>query len=506
MNNTISSNQRPGGILISLAVFVHLVDFFILGFDMSNPVSWITRVLLYLLLAVIGASLLSSGPGDSRTKTETFVVSAIAAIGIPLILSLLRLLGLSQSQSQPFEWAIFVVPVWILYLVGYKGIWGNSFFTRALVGIYLIGLMLSFLMFISVDMINTGRIADLTFEGSSINPSLVVGSFYSDFIVAPIINIREGFSDNVNATALRERNFENVFRNGNNYRGNVEDVSTETGIFLDNLNVRDEYRAGSSIRIPANIRVRTFDENQINMEFECIAVKDNGGEVIGNISPSNMIFEGLDSNTVFCEFDDLELGNYRFRFDATANFYTAASSDFYFVSGETVQGLFEGNERIDARSFGIPSSPETIFTKGPVSLKMENSQVLPIEVYNDRQTNFFLDWRLENANARSGEIRSVRTFDIHLPEIFDLESEGCTLPMQESIAQSEENENYKVYSFELDGDNISSRDLGCNVALSAQNADNFVGNGVRDLTEATVFTEVTYDYTLIERSRFRVIR
>ncbi len=476
--------------LFLIAIAVHLVDAFVFNFGTSTNVL-IIRASIYLIALSLPFYLSLEGDFEDKWKSS-IIPTLIVIIFMPLFLWLINLAPIEAEAYTILHFLVYIVPIWPIYLAMMSG----SSKLQFLLKFYTLAMVIMALIII------IGTYGSDVPETTGFGMDMIgFDEAWQGFRETVIENSITGIGNIITGarTELDTRINETL---GRGYQGQVERVSADTGITIQNPMIRSSYSENDVIRISIPVRVRTFDDKNTNIEFGCTA---NSGreEYEGVVSPQNHEFSGFETRTVICEFDNLSRNNYRFEFNADFEFETWGYTELYFISAETLMQMFEGGERIDARAFGIPRTPRTTYTSGPVFLGTNNSQEMPLEVHNDRDTYVYLDWGVENAERLYGDINRINSFEISLPSVFEIDSDRCNLPLTTATRDEDIADAYTRYTFEYEGEGRILR-LGCEAKLPRESKNRIISDSLGSITEVTALSKVNYDYSLSERDSIRV--
>ncbi len=485
-----SSASNGFTLLFIVAIVIHLIDIFLFNFGTSTGILF-ARATIYLVALSLPFYLSIEGEAEHKLKAS-LIPTGIVVLFFPIFLWIINLAPVDHTVQETLHFLMFIIPIWPIYLALNSGSGALQTLLKAYIFLLVAGAI----------------VVIIGLYGSEIpqTPGLDIGRVdferaWTGFREVVIDNTFQGISSIISGarTEIDTRINESL---GRGYQGDVERVSSDTGITIQRPNIRSSYSEDDIIRISIPVRVRTFKDNDTDIAFECSATSGRT-RVLGNVTPNIETFRGFDTRTVFCEFENLSRGTYRFEFTANFEFETWGYTELYFVSATTIEQLFEGGERIDARAFGIPRMPRTTYTTGPVFLGTNNSQEMPLEVHSDRDTYIYLDWGVENANRLYGDINRINHFEVSLPSVFNLDSDRCNLPISSSESDTSVSDLYTLHRFEYDGTGrILS--LGCEVTIPVSQRGVIVSDTIGSLTEVTVLSKVNYDYSLRALDTIRV--
>lgn len=468
LDNFSTDDSSSIGIFFMLALIVHLVDIFLIGFqrDMGSA---IIMFVAYLALTVIGVMFIFR-TGLSSDTWNLATISLIA-FGLPFI-------TLFYNPA----WLLTVLmcaPVWPLYLFANPG---DSKAVEVIGKFYLIIIIiLGTWSLISVTAIGSAGITspagDMS-EAFSIANDFFLGN--AKKIVKGILGVPDLVDQKLNQTLGMDY-----------FTGQVEQNENEPlGVYLEDVRAIEElYSPGNPVVVWATLRGKSF-EGAIHIENTCYAKL--GSEVIrGQVYPEETDLFYDESTTLECEFSGLAPGSYQVYFSSTFLFPTWGYVEYTYVDRETLRSYYSQKKDIH-REMDIPQRTQAIYTNGPAAIGM-NAVDMPIAVDSDEGRVPSFGVTLSNAWPQ-GKINYVDTLSVRVPEGISFES--C-IPQYENIDYEE---NLKVYNFRVKSPQEFFTTVTCRTNIDYP--PNFFAG--QEKVVRTFAVEAVYSYSLKESTNIRV--
>ncbi|MFT4311171.1 MAG: hypothetical protein ACMXX7_00940 [Candidatus Woesearchaeota archaeon] len=502
-----NKKESPGKaqIAVFLVIIIHLIDILFLGLMEIGP-TLPGKVILYVALAFMCYFLLKEFyyGNFAAYAIQTYAILTVLSIGLypflGYILSLLPIEGFVTYLSV----VAMIVPPWYIYLTYSEGI-RIPVITAFIGGAYI---AILFALIITASLTATTSFQDLGIEVAGVNPSVPF-----QVLTAFIVDTGENIWENIKSTfdaggAAIDRRINQTL--GLGYQGEIEQVREQTGVFIEDFApLATEYRTDENIIVFGALRARSFTEQEVPINLRCEATR--GQETIqGVANPPFISVARQAQRPVRCEFEPglLSPGRYTVTIYAEFDFQTTSYTEHFFVGSDQLNALrdgeLDGNPNWNSR-MRVPNLPTTVYTRGPVSIGMQQSSRMPIEVTPGTNTEFLLRFGAENRERSFGEIKEMKQFTLRLPN--NIELHQCTLPMSSQSAQTgsllTQSENYKTVTF-LASPGSRIVELGCLARITNTHANNYISGTLIPIV-ATIVAEVDYRYELFARTHISVV-
>ncbi len=468
-----------GQLLLFIAIFVHLFDFFWFEFQV-NAETIVGRFAMYLALSLLAYLTLKMSIGDSL-KEFTFI-SLIPLVLLPMLFDYMSNFAIGQEFATQLQMWVFLIPFWLVYLMFIKKI--SAGFLGGVAKFYLSAIFV-FILFILITNFATSLGQATSAEGVDSEEALVDAK---DFLVDTfdsIVGTFTGIAGRVTGEVDRRLN-ETL---GYGYQADVERTMDRSGVFLENFRPVGTFYENQSVRMYADFEVRSFME-EFSISFYCILRDRSGREIVGTAVPSSIVVNEFDNRRIFCDFEDVNLsaGSYTARLLSSFNYKTSGYSTYYFVPRSTLE---EDTRTTWNQRHNIRERPVNIHTQGPVFLGMNESVRLPIPIFENRTTYFAIDYGVRN-NQQRGEIQRITEFTTKLPQALVIEQNQCTIPLFNT--GTDVNTGYEIYTYTMDPDeNRRILAVSCNIQIPKERVDEVASSGARPVT---IYAEVAYDYAI----------
>ena len=498
-----AEDNGPGAayFAVILVILFHLTDAYFTGLmaiDNTLPV----KIMMYTVLAFAVFYLLNGYYEGNYAghAIKTYSILTVLSIGLyPFLAWIFTILPLSEYVSF-LSVAALILPPWYVYLTYFEGI-KVPLLTNAIRTIY-IGLL--FLLIVPAALMAGGSVQELGVDVEAVNPSIPF-TILKEFMLEETQRIKETFESSISSgrTQFDRRLNETL---GIGYHGEIERARDQTGVFIQNFNsLSTTFYEDERAVFLGVLRARSFSMDEVDIKLSCEAIPRSGSRISGKvITPANDNIVTISTNAqipIRCEFEPNQLtpGRHEIRMYADFDFETTSSTIHYFVGADIIESLRTPG-RATTPSWNsimrISSTPNTIFTGGPVSIGMDNSAEMPIEVFSNADTVFPIRYGVQNLNLQLGEIQQIHNFTIKLPQTISLDS--CTPNTAESRNINDIIQGFKAYTINFQaepGRPTRVAEIMCFARIREADANNFISGSLQSI-EPSIIGQAVYTYKL----------
>lgn len=480
--------------------------------------TWLT---IYAVIALwLAPWLLSFGEGYVKTfmskRMIGFVVTSFVAWILPIVID--KLIPELVKTNVWFRFLIIISPAWLVFLM--FTVHDDPVVAKIRKWWMIIWIVLLVLTLLGI-IINI-RVPTEVQGKYSFNPWEVIKEVFLKIwtklkdVVSSIFGIVPATKYFVN------RNINSSI--GQSYVGEVDQYSSrDLGVRFANTRLSaTEYRVGDEVSVWTDVLGESFT-GTIDLELHCFAKRGTKESYEGKVQ-----VRGVDNNRVVMRMRDLVSVSCMFDTENwTAGYYDLTiAAQFYFDTWGYVQYYFSPEELLydmieqgvdPAQEAGISSTPQPIYTNGPVMLGLPSGMQLPIPIDPEDPDRLSMRYGASVQNQWvEGKVASLRHIDLLVPPEFVLR--GCdhtdTIKgdKQEPGFDTDAATGYRKYSFEkvdTQGANYAFESVTCFVVLEGVDEAQRVEMAREllssyDLVARTFTAKTVYLYEISEKTRVNV--
>ena len=408
---------QPIFLIFLLTIAIHFFDLLTRLSMQSYPIFHFPSILMYVALAIICSAMkLHDESADFLANLKFFALLSALAYMIPfvnylgVIANLTNLMIVGASIRTIVGFGLLFAPIYPLYFMYVK----PSKWTSIIGAIYMIFWVVILIMGMAPTFQTQGQIMGIN-----------VGEVYYKTYNFIIDGSKAAWHSTVMMFTGAGSSLQSQIdiASGGNY-GNVQQGSAGfAGMRISGIKKSQEQLiAGEPVSISALLETESIKE-ETELNFECGAKPTIGETIQGLPTPSAIIVQGRQTETILCDFPSLEAGPYSIFFDSNFKALTRWNEEHYFM--DSAIKLYDEAHNIDPLA-NIPAKKDEGFSQGAINIGTGMQRLTGIS-----QTQAEMPWSVSFSNRWSGIISSIDSAQFLVPKGFTITSIDGYLPVEQ---------------------------------------------------------------------------